>query len=89
MPVRRVFLHFCSTFLVWMDQMTRLQRSLLLTTREAAERLRLSKRTLDNMRGHGTGPPFRKIGGRVFYHLDDLKGWLDEMRRRSSSGEKA
>jgi conjugative transfer signal peptidase TraF len=72
-----------------MDQMTRLQRSLLFTTREAAERLRLNPRTLENMRGNGTGPPFRKIGGRVFYHLDDLKDWLEKMRRRSSSGEMA
>jgi len=72
-----------------MDHMTRLQRSLLFTTCEAAERLRLNARTLENMRGNGTGPPFRKIGGRVFYHLDDLKDWLEQMRRRSSSGEKA
>jgi hypothetical protein len=57
-----------------------------LTTPETAERLRLKKHSLDNMRWQGTGPPFRKIGGRVFYHIDDLKKWLDKARRRISSG---
>jgi hypothetical protein len=66
--------------------MVKSRRSPLLTTPETAERLRLKKHSLDNMRWQGTGPPFRKIGGRVFYHIDDLKKWLDEARRRISSG---
>jgi hypothetical protein len=40
------------------------------------------------MRSEGKGPIFMKLGGRVFYHRADLKTWLREARRRSSSGEK-
>lgn len=60
----------------------------LLTTSEAADYLRLKKHTLENMRWQGTGPPFRKHGGRVFYHRAELKQWSDQARRRSSSGQK-
>ena len=38
-----------------------------LNVAEAAEYLRLKKRTLDNMRWMGTGPMFRKHGGRIYY----------------------
>ena len=65
------------------------RKSQLLTTAEAAEFLRLKPHTLENMRGQGTGPPFRKHGGRVFYHRTELKLWSDQARRRSSSGRKA
>jgi len=69
--------------------MPRFRKSDLLTTTETADGLRLSKHTLKNMRWQGTGPAFLKLGGRVFYHIDDLREWLQQMRRRSSSGEKA
>ena len=69
--------------------MTRLRKSDLFTITETAEALRLSKHTLKNMRWNGTGPAFLKLGGRVFYHVDDLRAWLRQMRRRASSGEKA
>ena len=64
------------------------RKSQLLTTKEAAEELRLKPHTLENMRSDGKGPIFMKLGGRVFYHRADLKTWLKEARRRSSSGEK-
>ena len=64
------------------------RKSQLLTTAEAAEHLRLKAHTLENMRWQGTGPPFLKLGGRVFYHRADLKQWCDQARRRSSSGRK-
>lgn len=64
------------------------RRQQLFTTAEAAEELRLKKHTLENMRWQGTGPPFRKHGGRVFYHRVDLKKWSEQTRRKSSSGEK-
>jgi hypothetical protein len=56
-----------------------------LTVEEAATWLRLKKRTLDNMRWMGTGPKFRKHGGRIFYHRDDLADWSQNSRRRSAS----
>lgn len=62
------------------------QESPFLNAKEAAEYLRLKKRTLDNMRWQGVGPRFRKHGGRVVYHRDDLKAWSETARRRSTSG---
>jgi len=44
-----------------------------LRTPEAARLLGLSGRTLEKHRVYGTGPRYRKIGGRVVYALDDLK----------------
>lgn len=46
-----------------------------LNTEEAAQFVRLKKRTLDNMRSYGDGPAFRKHGNRVYYHIDDLNEW--------------
>jgi predicted DNA-binding transcriptional regulator AlpA len=48
-----------------------------LRTPEAARFLGLSGRTLEKHRTYGTGPKYRKIGGRVIYGLDDLKAWAD------------
>lgn len=42
---------------------------------EAAEYLRLEERTINNMRWRGEGPNFRKHGGKVIYHRDDLDAW--------------
>lgn len=44
-------------------------------TAEAAAYLKLQKRTLDNMRWRSEGPKYRKHGGRVCYHVDDLEHW--------------
>jgi predicted DNA-binding transcriptional regulator AlpA len=46
-----------------------------LRTPEAARFLGLSGRTLEKHRTYGTGPTYRKIGGRVIYALDDLRAW--------------
>ena len=70
-------------------QVANQRKSPLLTTAEAAEFLRLKKHTLENMRWQGTGPPFRKHGGRVFYHRAEIREWSEQARRRSSSGRKA
>ena len=56
-----------------------------LRTPEAARFLGLSGRTLEKHRVFGTGPTYRKIGGRVVYALDDLKAWADQGLRRSTS----
>jgi hypothetical protein len=55
-----------------------------LTVDEAAAYLRLKKRTLDNMRWMGTGPKFRKHGGRIYYE-DELREWSLNSRRNSTS----
>lgn len=56
-----------------------------LRTPEAARFLSLSGRTLEKHRTFGTGPTYRKIGGRVVYALDDLKAWADLGTKMSTS----
>ena len=46
-----------------------------LRTKEAAEFLSLSARTLEKHRTYGTGPSYRKLGGRVVYAIDELQAW--------------
>ena len=56
-----------------------------LRTSEAARYLSLSPRTLEKHRTYGTGPAYRKIGGRVVYAVADLKAWADTGTRTSTS----
>jgi hypothetical protein len=56
-----------------------------LRTQEAARFLGLSGRTLEKHRIYGTGPTYRKLGGRVVYALDDLKAWADRGIKNSTS----
>ncbi len=63
--------------------MAKKKRPRFLTTDEAAEFLRLKRHTLENMRSLRTGPPARKHGGRVFYHVDDLIAWSKNTRRKT------
>ena len=56
-----------------------------LRTPEAARLLGLSGRTLEKHRTFGTGPKYRKIGGRVVYAIDDLKAWADRGVKSSTS----
>ena len=44
-----------------------------LRTPEAGRFLGLSGRTLEKHRYFGTGPAYRRIGGRVVYSVDDLR----------------
>ena len=56
-----------------------------LRTAEAARYLGLSGRTLEKHRTYGTGPTYRKIGGRVVYALDDLQSWANRGTKVSTS----
>ncbi len=56
-----------------------------LRTPEAARFLGLSGRTLEKHRTYGTGPTYRKIGGRVVYALSDLQAWADRGTKSSTS----
>ena len=58
-----------------------------LCTKEAAQILGLSKRTLEKHRVYGTGPQFSKLGGRVVYKIEDLHSWASRGSRRSTSDE--
>lgn len=59
----------------------------LLRTAEAARYLGLSGRTLEKHRTYGTGPTYRKIGGRVVYAIDDLQGWAAKGARTSTTDQ--
>lgn len=64
-----------------------------LTTQEAADLVRIKRRTLDNLRWQGLGPKFRRHGGRIVYRRSDLLAWSEQRvatttaqrRRRSCS----
>jgi hypothetical protein len=61
----------------------------LLRTKEAARFLGLSIRTLEKHRTYGTGPTYRKVGGRVLYALRDLEAWTAIGTRKSTSDKNA
>ena len=54
-------------------------------TPEAARLLDLSPRTLEKHRCEGTGPIYRKLGGRVVYAVDDLEAWAERGAVTSTS----
>ena len=56
-----------------------------LRTQEAARFLGLSPRPLEKHRVYGTGPVYRKLGGRVVYAISDLQTWADIGLRTSTS----
>ena len=56
-----------------------------LRTPEAARCLSLSGRTLEKHRTYGTGPAYRKLGGRVVYSVDDLQIWANRGAKNSTS----
>ena len=53
-----------------------------LRTPDAAVHLGLSARTLEKHRCFGTGPVYRKLGGRIVYALADLDAWAEQGLRR-------
>ncbi|WP_316192390.1 MULTISPECIES: helix-turn-helix domain-containing protein [unclassified Bradyrhizobium] len=56
-----------------------------LRTPEVARMLGISIRTLDKHRTHGTGPLYRKLGGRIVYTIEDVQAWADVGLRKSTS----
>lgn len=57
----------------------------LLTTKQAAELLGISDRTLAAMRLSGTGPVYVKVGWLVRYPKNKLEEWLVSHQRISTS----
>ncbi len=60
-----------------------------LKTPEAASFLGLSQRTLEKHRTYGTGPTYRKLGGRVVYAVEELQAWADRGVATSTSDPRA
>lgn len=46
-----------------------------LTSKEVADRWRLSDQTLANWRHAGKGPPFIRVGSRVLYPIEGIQSW--------------
>lgn len=57
-----------------------------LTTKDAAQFLKLKPNTLEKMRVYGGGPQYRKHGRQVVYHIDDLMAWSN-LRKRDSTAD--
>ncbi|GBQ37265.1 DNA-binding protein [Komagataeibacter saccharivorans] len=57
----------------------------LMRVREAARFLGISLRTLEKHRTYGTGPLYRKVGGRVLYSVEDMMAWTAGGARHSPS----
>jgi hypothetical protein len=68
------------------DEVARAQRarkgSPFLNTEQAAFYLGLSARKLQQMRGRGGGPAFRRHSRYVRYHIDDLEAWSRGVTRQ-------
>lgn len=56
---------------------------------DAARFLGISIRTLEKHRTYGTGPTYRKIGGRIVYSVNDLQAWTEDGIRKSASEKTA
>ena len=54
-----------------------------LNTKQASHWTGLSIRHLERMRASGNGPPFRRHGRFVFYHIDDLTAWSETTGSRA------
>jgi predicted DNA-binding transcriptional regulator AlpA len=50
----------------------------LLTEREVADMLRLSRQTLSRWRSCDQGPPFVQIGGTIRYSRESLERWIQD-----------
>jgi len=59
-----------------------------LSTKEACRYLGLSYGTLLKMRMGPDGPPWRKHGRAVRYHISDLDAWSEKGRRLSTSEDR-
>lgn len=69
-------------------QSTPIAASEILTVKEAAAYVRLSKPTLDRLRVAGDGPKFAKLGmpgGAVRYRRADLDAWIESKLISSTS----
>ena len=62
-----------------------------LTTRELADRLGVSTRTVERWRASGDGPPFLRLtrGGPVRYPVADVEAWERARRFESTADESA
>ena len=66
--------------------MTQIAGPQLLTEREAAELLGLTRSFMQARRVRGDGPKFVRISSRcIRYDIQDLKAWISDLRRDSTA----
>lgn len=56
-----------------------------LDTNEAARIIGCARKTLENDRVRGGGPPYYKIGRAVRYEINELMAWMQSKKRTSTS----
>lgn len=56
-----------------------------LTSRQVAERWKLTPETMKKWRCAGKSPPYRKMGGRILYKAEDIKKFEDDALRYHTS----
>ena len=61
----------------------------LLSTKQTADLLGVSHRTLEGMRLTGNGPAFIKVGRLVRYEMASIQAWLLAHQRASTSASSA
>jgi hypothetical protein len=61
----------------------------LLRTRKPRASSAYAVRTLEKHRTYGTGPTYRKVGGRVLYTVRDLEDWSAGGERKSTRDKTA
>lgn len=52
----------------------------LMTTKDLAEFLAISVRTIEHWRLHGDGPPAYRVGRHLRYRASDVEAWLTRQR---------
>ena len=61
-----------------------MSQSAVLKTKDAAERLQVSRRTLERWRRVGCGPQFVRFGRAIRYRLEDLEAWVISQQESQS-----
>lgn len=64
-----------------------MQPELLLDEVQLAKRLGMSRKALSIRRWRGGGPPFVRLGRRVFYRPEDVQEWLASNRWISTAAQ--
>ncbi|MDF1735169.1 MAG: helix-turn-helix domain-containing protein [Minwuia sp.] len=57
----------------------------LLSPKNLAAQEKITKGWLDKARCRGDGPPFYRIGGRIYYRRSEYLAWLEQHRHTSTS----
>ena len=68
------------------EHQTERDNNLLTTVEAARDELRCHPQTLNNWRSNGEGPPFVRVGRRVFYRRGDLRAWIQSHTVRCGRG---